>query len=83
MDSNGYTCASEELYENNDTLYSDGCIVKDTPAFQRSCTNNMTHYVIMMDVYRNGYSNINGYTSVSEELYKQHDTLYYNDGCIS
>jgi len=47
--------------------YSDGCIVTVTPVFQRSCTNNMTHY-ITMDVYSNGY------TRISEELHKQHDT---------
>ena len=64
------------------THYSDGCIVTVAPVFQRSCTNNMTHYM-MMDVYSNGYNNSHGYTRITEELYKP-DALQmdvYSDGC--
>ena len=43
-------------------------IVMDARLFQRSCINTMTRMYIMMDV------NSNGYTRVSEDLYKQHST---------
>ena len=42
-------------------------IVMNTPVFQSICTNNMTHY-------SDGCVYSDGYTRISEELYKQHDT---------
>ena len=57
----------QSICTNNMTHYTDGCIVMVAPVFQSNCTNNMTHY-------SDGCVYSDGYTRISEELYKQHDT---------